>query len=144
MLDELAADAAWEALGCMGIASAGPVDTVAGTVSPVNVPAWHGFPLVERVRSHPRMPAGARPALVGDAVAMTAAEHWIGAARGVDNALCMVVSTGVGGGLVLGGALHAGVRGTPGTSVTSRSTWTARCVRAAPVAAWRASRAVRP
>ncbi len=55
-----------------------------------------------------------RPVLVGDAVAMTAAEHWKGAARGVDNALCMVVSTGVGGGLVLGGAVHAGPSGNAG------------------------------
>jgi glucokinase len=114
VLDELASHAAWEALACMGVASAGPVDTVAGTVGPVNIPGWRGFPLVERVGGHPRMPAGIRPVLVGDAVAMTAAEHWIGAARGVDNALCMVVSTGVGGGLVLNGALHAGISGNAG------------------------------
>ena len=44
---------------------------------------------------------GARPVrLIGDGVAVAAAEHWQGAARGYDDALCMVVSTGVGGGLV--------------------------------------------
>jgi hypothetical protein len=75
VLDELASHAAWEALACMGVASAGPVDTVAGTVSPVNIPGWRDFPLVERVGGHPRMPAGIQPVLVGDAVAMTAAEH---------------------------------------------------------------------
>ena len=52
--------------------------------------------------------------LVGDGVAMTAAEHWQGAARGHANALCMVVSTGVGGGLVLGGRLHPGPTGNAG------------------------------
>lgn len=115
VLDELSAHPAWTALDRFGIASAGPVDTAAGTVSPVNIPAWRGFPLVERVRAHPRMPAGtAAPVLVGDAVAMTAAEHWLGAARGVDNALCMVVSTGVGGGMVLGGRLHTGPSGNAG------------------------------
>ncbi|MFV2120513.1 ROK family protein, partial [Streptomyces sp. Act-28] len=114
VLDELSAHPAWASLDRMGIACAGPVDTAAGTVSPVNIAGWRAFPLVERVRTHPRMPAAVRPVLVGDAVAMTAAEHWLGAARGVDNALCMVVSTGVGGGLVLGGRLHTGPSGNAG------------------------------
>ncbi|MFE1296518.1 ROK family protein [Streptomyces sp. NPDC058731] len=114
VVDDLSAHAAWADLACLGIASAGPVDTVAGTVSPVNIPHWRRFPLVERVRSHPRVPPHMTPVLVGDAVAMTAAEHWLGAARGVDNALCMVVSTGVGGGLILDGRLHAGRSGNAG------------------------------
>ncbi len=42
------------------------------------------------------------------------AEHWQGAARGYDNALCLVVSTGVGGGLVLDGRLHPGPTGNAG------------------------------
>lgn len=114
VLDGLAAHPAWDGLTRLGIGSAGPVDTAAGTVSPVNIPAWRAFPLVERVRAHPRVPSAIRPVLVGDAVAMAAAEHWAGAARGVDNALCMVVSTGVGGGLILGGRLHAGTTGNAG------------------------------
>ncbi|MEU3400994.1 ROK family protein [Streptomyces filamentosus] len=114
VVGELAGRAEWGALEGLGIGSAGPVDTFAGTVSPVNIPAWRAFPLVERVRRHPAVPAGVEPVLVGDAVAMAAAEHWAGAARGVANALCMVVSTGVGGGLVLGGALHAGRTGNAG------------------------------
>lgn len=114
VLDELALDPMWGELTCLGIASAGPVDTAAGTVSPVNIPAWRRFPLTERVAAHPRLPAALRPVLVGDAVAMTAAEHWLGAARGFANALCMVVSTGVGGGLVLDGRLHTGRTGNAG------------------------------
>ncbi|MEU2022236.1 ROK family protein, partial [Streptomyces sp. NPDC016469] len=112
--DELAAHPAWAGVTCLGIASAGPVDTARGTVSPVNIPAWREFPLVELVRGHPATPAGVTPVLVGDAVAMTAAEHWLGAARGVANALCMVVSTGVGGGLVLDGRVHGGRTGNAG------------------------------
>ncbi|MFJ2090812.1 ROK family protein [Streptomyces sp. NPDC087901] len=114
VLDELAVHPMWDELACLGIASAGPVDTAAGTVSPVNIPAWRRFPLTEQVAAHPRLPAGLRPVLVGDAVAMTAAEHWRGAARGFENALCMVVSTGVGGGLVLDGRLHTGRTGNAG------------------------------
>jgi glucokinase len=87
------------------------VDASAGTVSPVNIPGWRDFPLVAGVRAL----VGERPVvLVGDGVAMTAAEHWRGAARGHANALCMVVSTGVGGGLVLNGRLHPGPTGNAG------------------------------
>ncbi|MGW6391459.1 ROK family protein [Streptomyces sp. NPDC055103] len=114
VVDDLATRPEWASMSCVGIGSAGPVDTVAGTVSPVNIPAWRAFPLVERVRCHPAVPPGIKPTLIGDAVAMTAAEHWIGAAKGVANALCMVVSTGVGGGLVLGGSVHPGTTGNAG------------------------------
>ncbi|MEX3105681.1 hypothetical protein DF268_33815 [Streptomyces sp. V2] len=111
VLGELTASPLWDRVHSVGIGSAGPVDASAGTVSPVNVPGWRGFPLVARVRAV----TGELPVeLIGDGVAITAAEHWQGAARGHDNALCMVVSTGVGGGLVLGGRLHPGPTGNAG------------------------------
>ncbi|MYW70503.1 ROK family protein [Streptomyces sp. SID8379] len=111
VLAELTESDLWPRAGAVGIGSAGPVDRSAGTVSPVNVPGWREFPLVERVRS---ATGGLPVELVGDGVAMTAAEHWQGAARGHDNALCMVVSTGVGGGLILNGRLHPGPTGNAG------------------------------
>ncbi|MDQ0682125.1 glucokinase [Streptomyces achromogenes] len=111
VLGELTASPRWERVHAVGIGSAGPVDASAGTVSPVNVPGWRDFPLVERVRA---ATGGLPVELIGDGVAITAAEHWQGAARGHDNALCMVVSTGVGGGLVLGGRLHPGPTGNAG------------------------------
>ncbi|MEV7086072.1 ROK family protein [Streptomyces sp. NPDC093085] len=111
VLAEVAASPLWATATALGIGSAGPVDASAGTVSPVNVPGWRGFPLVERVRT---ATGGLPVTLVGDGVAITAAEHWQGAARGYDDALCMVVSTGVGGGLVLGGKLHPGPTGNAG------------------------------
>ncbi|MEV7752078.1 ROK family protein [Streptomyces griseofuscus] len=111
VLGELAASPRWGQVCSVGIGSAGPVDASAGTVSPVNVPGWRDFPLVERVRT---ATGGLPVELIGDGVAITAAEHWQGAARGHDNALCMVVSTGVGGGLVLGGQLHPGPTGNAG------------------------------
>ncbi|MFC9425817.1 ROK family protein [Streptomyces sp. NPDC056987] len=111
VLAELAASPLWPTATAMGIGSAGPVDASAGTVSPVNVAGWRAFPLVERVRA---ATGGLPVTLVGDGVAIAAAEHWQGAARGYDDALCMVVSTGVGGGLVLGGKLHPGPTGNAG------------------------------
>jgi glucokinase len=111
VLGELTAAPLWGHVRAVGIGSAGPVDASAGTVSPVNVPGWREYPLVARVRAV----TGELPVeLIGDGVAITAAEHWQGAARGHDNALCMVVSTGVGGGLVLNGRLHPGPTGNAG------------------------------
>ncbi|MEU1308307.1 ROK family protein [Streptomyces cinnamoneus] len=111
VLDELLGSAHWPRVRAVGIGSAGPVDAARGTVSPVNIPGWRAFPLVDEVR---RRSAGRPVVLVGDGVAMTAAEHWQGAARGRTDALCMVVSTGVGGGLVLNGRLHPGPTGNAG------------------------------
>jgi glucokinase len=111
VLGELTGSPLWLRTGAVGIGSAGPVDAPQGTVSPVNVPGLRGFPLVARVRAVTGKP---HIELIGDGAAITAAEHWQGAARGHDNALCMVVSTGVGGGLVLGGRLHPGPTGNAG------------------------------
>ncbi|WP_174501689.1 ROK family protein [Streptacidiphilus neutrinimicus] len=110
---ELAADPRWARVDRLGVGSAGPVDIVKGTVSPVNISAWRGFPLAAEIRALPQV-AGAPVALGGDAVAMTAAEHWRGAARGYANALCLVVSTGVGAGLVLDGRVYSGPTGNAG------------------------------
>ncbi|MFD4564888.1 ROK family protein, partial [Streptomyces sp. NPDC058467] len=111
VISELTVSPLWSGARTVGIGSAGPVDASAGTVSPVNVPGWREYPLVERVR---KATSGLPVELIGDGVAITAAEHWQGAARGHDNALCMVVSTGVGGGLVLNGQLHPGPTGNAG------------------------------
>ncbi|GAT80107.1 ROK family transcriptional regulator [Streptomyces sp. F-3] len=111
VLGDLMASPLWGRVTALGIGSAGPVDASTGTVSPVNVPGWRGYPLVERARA---VVGGLPVRLIGDGVAIAAAEHWQGAARGHDNALCMVVSTGVGGGLILGGHLHPGPTGNAG------------------------------
>jgi glucokinase len=93
-----------------GIASAGPLDAVAGTVSPINIPAWQGFPLRDRVRELVDRPVR----LAGDGVCMALGEHWAGAGAGSDAMLGMVVSTGVGGGLVVDGRPLGGHSGNAG------------------------------
>lgn len=109
--ERLAGHADWPGARAVGIGSAGPVDARSGTVSPVNIPQWRDFPLVEGVR---RVTGALPVTLIGDGAAVAAGEHWKGAARGRDHVLCMVVSTGVGGGLVLGGRLYAGPTGNAG------------------------------
>lgn len=111
VLRQLAEAPDWSRAGAVGIGSAGPVDAATGTVDPVNIPGWQDFPLVRGVRQV----VGELPVtLVGDGVAMVAAEHAAGAVRGYGNALGMVVSTGVGGGLVLDGRPRSGPTGNAG------------------------------
>jgi glucokinase len=99
------------AVGAVGIATAGPIDLHSGTVSPINIAGWHGFPLREWVAAAvPDVPVR----LGGDGVCMALGEHWRGAGRGARFMLGMVVSTGVGGGLVLNGVPYAGRTGNAG------------------------------
>ena len=96
----------------VGIGSAGPVDEQHGLVSPLNMPAWRGYPLRDRVAAH--VPDGVPVTLRMDGLAITLAEHWVGAAQGSDHVMGMIVSTGVGGGLVLSGRTAAGATGNAG------------------------------
>jgi len=96
--------------GC-GCGCGGPMEWPAGVVSPLNIPGWRGFPL--RSRLIERL-GGITDRVHNDAICMVAAEHWRGAGRGRDNVLGMVVSTGVGGGLVLDGRLVEGASGNAG------------------------------
>jgi glucokinase len=98
-------------IAAVGIASAGPIDLPSGTVSPINIDSWDRFPLRDRVAAAvPGVPV----LLGGDGVCMALGEHWLGAGRGARFVLGMVVSTGVGGGLVLDGHPYAGRTGNAG------------------------------
>jgi len=92
----------------IGIASAGPIDLSRGSISPVNIPQWRDFPIVDLVKDiFPRKPVG----LLGDGTAVALAENKLGAGIGVANMLGVVVSTGIGGGLVLNGKAFHGETG---------------------------------
>jgi len=97
-------------VGC-GCGCGGPMEWPAGLVSPLNIPAWREFPLRRRLAER----LGGIPVRVhNDAICMVAGEHWRGAGRGRRNVLGIVVSTGVGGGLVLDGRLLEGASGNAG------------------------------
>jgi glucokinase len=100
----------------IGVGSGGPMRYPEGVVSPLNivspskVPLWRDFPLRARLAE-----AFDRPVVVdNDAKALALGERWQGAGRGSDNMLGMVVSTGVGGGIILGGQLLHGFAGNSG------------------------------
>jgi glucokinase len=99
-----------ELLGA-GIGSAGPISVARGEVSPLNLPAWRDFGL--RAVAEAELP-GLTVSLRGDGNCIALAEHWIGAAQGVKYFMGMVVSTGVGGGLILDDRLIDGPTGNGG------------------------------
>ena len=94
----------------VGIGCAGPLDLAAGTVSPVNMPSWRGFPLRDEVQKL----AGLPTMLAGDAQCFALGEHWLGAGQGCTSLLGIVVSTGIGGGLVIDGVPLLGPTGNAG------------------------------
>ena len=96
----------------VGIGVPGLYDPVAGTTRFMpNVPgAWAGVPVAAEVGTAVSAPTR----LINDARGFTLAEHRLGAGRGVDSMLGITLGTGVGGGLILGGALYMGHDGTAG------------------------------
>ncbi|WP_431235221.1 ROK family protein [Mycolicibacterium psychrotolerans] len=95
----------------VGIAAPGPIDLPTQSMSPINMPAWRDFPIRERVISAvPGVPVR----MAGDGLCMALGEHWRGAGQGAAFLLGMVVSTGIGGGLILDGAPFHGRTGNAG------------------------------
>jgi glucokinase len=112
LLDQLLALVGPDGISGVGIGCGGPMSWPAGIVQPLNIPLWRpGFPLRDRVRDRvPDVPVR----LHNDAICVAVGESWCGAAAGQRDVLGMVVSTGVGGGLVLGGQLRDGRTGNAG------------------------------
>lgn len=79
-------------------------------VSPLNIPGWRDYPLKRRLRDLTHLPAW----VDNDAKALALAEGWLGSAAGETDYISMVVSTGVGGGIVLNGRLLEGKSGNAG------------------------------
>ena len=98
-------------LAGVGVGCGGPMEWPVGLVSPLNIPAWRSFPLRARLRERF---AGVAVRVHNDAICLVAGEHWRGAGRGADNVLGMVVSTGVGGGLILDSRVIVGASGNAG------------------------------
>ena len=109
MLDEAIAAAPARPVVC-GVGCGGPMEPRGRTVSPLNITGWRGFPLLQRLESDLGLPV----AIDNDAKALALAEGWVGAAIGERNFMAMVVSTGVGGGIVLDGRLLDGAQGNAG------------------------------
>ncbi|MBB6488147.1 ROK family transcriptional regulator [Rhizobium lusitanum] len=71
---------------------------------------WQRFPLLETLSAG----TGLNVTLQNDAAACATAERMVGAAHGLDHAVCLYVGYGIGAGLILGGELYSGARGNAG------------------------------
>jgi glucokinase len=93
-----------------GAGCGGPMSPGGQEVSPLNIAGWRSFPLQARLAALTGLPTF----VDNDAKALALGEGWVGAAAGYDDYIAMVVSTGVGGGIVLDGRLLNGRLGNAG------------------------------
>ncbi len=100
----------------VGCATAGPMEPRGEFVSPLNIRGdkgqilWHDFPLRAQLEEGFSLPTF----VDNDCKGLALGEAWIGGAKGKNNFIAMVVSTGVGGGIVLDGRLLNGRRDNAG------------------------------
>lgn len=93
-----------------GVGCGGPMTRDGKLVSTLHIPDWRDFPLHEKLRQL----TGLDTYIYNDAQALVLGEQWRGAAQGERNVLGMVVSTGVGGGIISDGTLLRGRLGNAG------------------------------
>ncbi|MFN0074104.1 MAG: ROK family protein [Chloroflexota bacterium] len=114
-----------DTLAGIGVGCGGPMRYPEGAVSPLNIPLWREFPLRARLQAQYGRPT----AVDNDAKAYALGECWIGGGQGARSVLGIVVSTGVGGGVVVNGRLVHGAHGNAGhighVSVSARGP---RCI----------------
>jgi glucokinase len=95
----------------IGITSGGPLDPETGVLhEPLHLPGWIDVPIGPLASEE----FGAPAVLQNDGTAAAWGEYRFGTGRGVSTMLYLTLSTGVGGGAVLGGRLHRGAGGNGG------------------------------
>ena len=98
-------DIALTDLECVGVSLPGPLDGERQCVlSPANLSGWGEVPVVSLLAAEFELPIR----LENDANAAALAEARYGAGQGMKNVVYLTMSTGIGGGLVLDGALYTG------------------------------------
>lgn len=110
---ELAGEARRRSLKCLGVAVGAPgaLSQSRGVIlAPPNLPGWNNVPVAALVRER----AGLPTILENDANAAALGEYWAGAGRGVNDLVLLTLGTGIGGGVVLGGAILRGFFETAG------------------------------
>lgn len=106
MNEMVASVAGQEAVEGIGMAICGPIDMDAGTASPVNLKQWRDMPL--RAALEKRWGCSFHFGVDTDVAAV--AEYAL-AGLEVERFLYLTVSTGLGGGFLLGGKVYRGMRG---------------------------------
>lgn len=100
-----------EQIAAIGVSFGGPVDASIGTVRlSHHVPGWENVPLADILAAEFNVPVS----VDNDANVAAIGEHRFGAGKGFDSLLYITVSTGVGGGWILGDRPWRGTEGMAG------------------------------
>ena len=94
----------------LGVAMPGPFGINTLYDDPWMMTAWQNFPLMDRIAEG----TGLEVALQNDAAAAATAERLLGAAHGLDHAICIYFGYGLGAGLILNGELYGGAHANAG------------------------------
>ncbi|SDO86666.1 Sugar kinase of the NBD/HSP70 family, may contain an N-terminal HTH domain [Phyllobacterium sp. YR620] len=94
----------------LGVAMPGPFGINTLYDDPWMMTAWQNFPLIDRIAEG----TGLEVALQNDAAAAATAERLLGAAHGLDHAICIYFGYGLGAGLILNGELYGGAHANAG------------------------------
>lgn len=108
-LAELATQAEARLVG-LGVAMPGPFGIEGNADDQWMMQAWQRYPLLETLAAGTGLNVG----LQNDAAACATAERMVGAAHGVDNAVCLYLGYGIGAGLILNSELYSGANGNAG------------------------------
>lgn len=96
----------------IGVSATGQIDTPSGMVigSAGHIRGWEGTRIKEELESRYHI----KTTVVNDANCVAIAEHWIGKAKGVRNAVVITIGTGVGGGIISDSKIMLGSKGVAG------------------------------
>ena len=97
----------------IGVASGGQIDPRTGVVIHATdlLPGWKGMEIARIMQDRFHLPVRA----INDGSAAALGEGRFGAAQGIQDFVCIVIGTGVGGGIVTGGKLLEGALGVAGS-----------------------------
>jgi predicted NBD/HSP70 family sugar kinase len=94
-----------------GVAVSGPIDQDTGTLGSTTImPGWVGLDVAGELEGRLGLPVH----IDNDANLGALAESVLGSGRDASEMVYLMLSSGIGGGLVIGGRLHRGSRGTAG------------------------------
>lgn len=94
----------------LGAAIPGPFGVSGVEDNPWIMSRWQSFPLLEQLTER----TGLEVVLQNDAAAAATAEKLVGAANGLESAVCLFLGYGLGAGLILNGELYTGSHGNAG------------------------------
>lgn len=94
----------------VGAGAPGPLDAETGVVLLTPNLGWVNFPLRDRLHAALQLPT----VIDNDANCAVLGEWWRGAAQGTRHAIGFTIGTGIGGGIIVNGALYHGASGCAG------------------------------